>query len=458
MPIIKVDNLYKEYHQRKGREGLTGAFKDLFNRQFKTVKAVDGVSFSIEKGEIVGYIGPNGAGKSTTIKMLIGILVPSSGKIDVNGIEPYKHRELNAKRIGVVFGQRTQLWWDIPVSETLSLMRYIYDVPEQQYLENLKIFSDILGLDKFYHTPVRQLSLGQRMRADISCALLHNPDILYLDEPTIGLDVVVKERIREFIREVNKSRNTTIILATHDMSDIERLSSRVMVVNSGKIMYDGNLNTLKRRYGTEETIVADLLKNPELIKPGGQRRRVTVFFADIAGFTSIAEKFPPEETALMLHDVLNAVSEEVIRHRGVIDKYIGDCVMAFWGAPLDSPDAARNACRAALASLEALEQVNLNFKARGLGAISMRVGLHTGDAIVGNLGSDRLFDYTVVGDTVNLASRIEGLTKGIGRILVSQVTRDAVGDIYDWIDRGSHPVKGRDAPVQLFEPKPKAGM
>ena len=259
MAIIKVENLYKEYRQRKGREGLTGAVKDVFNREYKIVKAVDGVSFSVEKGEIVGYIGPNGAGKSTTIKMLIGILVPSSGSIDVNGVIPFKHRELNAMRIGVVFGQRTQLWWDIPLSETLSLMRYVYDVPENQYRENLKIFSDILGIDKFIHTPVRQLSLGQRMRADISVALLHNPDILYLDEPTIGLDVVVKERIREFILEVNKTRNTTVILATHDMSDIERLSSRVMVINSGKIMYDGNLNTLKRKYGTEETIVADLL-------------------------------------------------------------------------------------------------------------------------------------------------------------------------------------------------------
>jgi ABC-2 type transport system ATP-binding protein len=259
MAIIKVENLYKEYRQRKGREGLTGAIKDVFNREYKTVKAVDGVSFSVEKGEIVGYIGPNGAGKSTTIKMLIGILVPSSGSIDVNGVIPFKHRELNARRIGVVFGQRTQLWWDIPLSETLSLMRYVYDVPEKQYQENLEIFSDILGIDKFIHTPVRQLSLGQRMRADISVALLHNPDILYLDEPTIGLDVVVKERIREFILEVNKTRNTTVILATHDMSDIERLSSRVMVINSGKIMYDGNLNTLKRKYGTEETIVADLL-------------------------------------------------------------------------------------------------------------------------------------------------------------------------------------------------------
>ena len=258
MTIIKVENLCKDYRQRKGREGLTGAIKDVFNREDKIVKAVDNVSFSVEKGEIIGYIGPNGAGKSTTIKMLIGILVPSSGSIDVNGVIPFKHRELNARRIGVVFGQRTQLWWDIPLSETLSLMRYVYDVPEQQYKDNLKIFADILDIDKFIHTPVRQLSLGQRMRADISVALLHNPDILYLDEPTIGLDVVVKERIREFILEVNKTRNTTVILATHDMSDIERLSSRVMVINTGKLVYDGNLDTLKKQYGSEEMIVAEL--------------------------------------------------------------------------------------------------------------------------------------------------------------------------------------------------------
>ncbi|MGP8079137.1 MAG: ATP-binding cassette domain-containing protein [Dehalococcoidales bacterium] len=263
MAIIKVENLCKDYRQRKGREGLTGAIKDVFNREYKIVKAVDSVSFSVEKGEIIGYIGPNGAGKSTTIKMLIGILVPTSGNIDVNGIVPFKHREVNAKRIGVVFGQRTQLWWDIPLSETLSLMRYVYDVPEKRYQENLKIFSDILGIDKFVHTPVRQLSLGQRMRADISVALLHNPDILYLDEPTIGLDVVVKERIREFILEMNKTRNTTVILATHDMSDIERLSSRVMVINSGKLVYDGHLDTLKRQYGSEEMIVAELLNKIE---------------------------------------------------------------------------------------------------------------------------------------------------------------------------------------------------
>jgi len=259
MAIIKVENLCKEFRQRKGREGLLGAAKDLFNREYRIIKAVDGISFSVEKGEVIGYIGPNAAGKSTTIKMLTGILVPTSGNVEVNGLVPYKNREQNAKRIGVVFGQRTQLWWDIPVSETLSLMRYIYNVPEKQYHDNLRIFSEILGLDEFINAPVRQLSLGQRMRADISCSLLHNPDILYLDEPTIGLDVVVKEKIREFIREINRTRSTTVILATHDMSDIERLSSRVMVINHGQIMYDGNLNSLKRKYGTEETVVADIL-------------------------------------------------------------------------------------------------------------------------------------------------------------------------------------------------------
>jgi adenylate cyclase len=202
----------------------------------------------------------------------------------------------------------------------------------------------------------------------------------------------------------------------------------------------------------DETLVTYLLKNPELIKPGGQRRRVTVFFADIAGFTTIAEQFPPEETALMLHDVLNAVSEEVIRHCGVIDKYIGDCVMAFWGAPLDSPDAGRNACRAALASLEALELVNRDFKDRGLGAISMRVGLHTGDVIVGNLGSDRLFDYTVVGDTVNLASRLESANKYFStRIMLSEETLQEAGDGFIVRELGLIAVKGKVHPVRIFE-------
>jgi len=202
----------------------------------------------------------------------------------------------------------------------------------------------------------------------------------------------------------------------------------------------------------DETVVAHLLKNPELIKPGGQRRRVTVFFTDIAGFTTIAEKFPPEETALMLHTVLNAVSEEVIRHHGVIDKYIGDCVMAFWGAPLESPTAGSDACRAALASLDALEQVNQGFVARGLGAISMRVGMHSGDAIVGNLGSDRLFDYTVVGDTVNLASRLESANKYFStRIMISEDTLQDAGDGFVVRELGLIAVKGKVRPVRIYE-------
>jgi len=202
----------------------------------------------------------------------------------------------------------------------------------------------------------------------------------------------------------------------------------------------------------DETVVAHLLENPELIKPGGQRRRVTVFFADIAGFTSIAEQFPPEETALMLHDVLNAVSEEVIRHHGVIDKYIGDCVMAFWGAPLESPAAASDACHAALAFFDALQRVNEGFAARGLGVISMRVGLHTGDAIVGNLGSDRLFDYTVIGDTVNLASRLESANKFFGtRIMLSEDTLLEAGEGFVVRELGLIAVKGKQLPVRIFE-------
>ena len=202
----------------------------------------------------------------------------------------------------------------------------------------------------------------------------------------------------------------------------------------------------------DDTVVSHLLKHPELIKPGGHRRRVTVFFADIAGFTTIAERFPPEETALMLHDVLNAVSEEVIRNHGVIDKYIGDCVMAFWGAPLESPQAGRDACRAALASLEALKRVNADFAARGLGSISMRVGLHTGDAIVGNLGSDRLFDYTVVGDTVNLASRLESANKYFStRIMISEETLREAGEGFVVRELGLVAVKGKTQPVRIFE-------
>jgi len=263
--VIRVENLTKVFKQRKGRVGILGAFRDLGKREYKIIKAVDNVSFSIREGEIVGYIGPNGAGKSTTMKMLGGILVPTSGIIEVNGLVPHKNRKENAKHIGVVFGQRTSLWWDIPLSESFSLQRQIYRIPEKTYQENMRIFSDILDLDKLLHAPVRQLSLGQRMRADIACALLHNPSIVYLDEPTIGLDVVVKESIRTFIREMNNLRSTTVLLATHDMSDVEKLCSRVIVINQGQIMYDGSLDKLRNTYGNEEIIVLQTI-SPEPVE------------------------------------------------------------------------------------------------------------------------------------------------------------------------------------------------
>lgn len=256
--MIKVNNICKDFEIQKRTPGLKGTIKDLFHREYTIKEAVKNISFEIPKGEIVGYIGPNGAGKSTTIKMLSGILVPTSGKIEIDGLEPHKDRVANAKNIGVVFGQRSQLWWDIPISESLNLMKYMYDIPENVYQENLKIFKNILGINDFINMPARQLSLGQRMRADFACALIHNPKILYLDEPTIGLDVFVKENIRELIKEINKLLGTTIILTTHDMFDIEKLCSRVMVIDKGTLIYDGTIDFLKNKYGKLQTIKIEL--------------------------------------------------------------------------------------------------------------------------------------------------------------------------------------------------------
>jgi ABC-2 type transport system ATP-binding protein len=257
MSLISVKELTKEFERTKRKEGLLGAMKDLVNREYETKLAVNRISFDIGQGEIVGYIGPNGAGKSTTIKMMVGILVPTSGTVQIGGIVPHKKRKEHTKNIGVVFGQRTQLWWDIPISESFNLMKYMYRIPDNRFRENMDMFEDILGLREFKHTAVRQLSLGQRMRADLCAALLHDPNILFLDEPTIGLDVVVKEKIRDFIREVNKARNTTVILTTHDMDDIEKLCSRVIVIDKGSLMYDGTIQQLKQTYGSTEVMVVE---------------------------------------------------------------------------------------------------------------------------------------------------------------------------------------------------------
>lgn len=254
MEIIQVNGLTKEYKLVKRTSGFWSAAKSFAPPKYETITAVDKISFNIEKGRIVGFIGPNGAGKSTTIKMMVGILAPTSGSVKVNGYDPYKDRKKNAKSYGLVFGQRTQLWWDIPVYETFSLLKEMYSIEDTIYRKNLDMFIELLEMKSFLNKPTRQLSLGQRMRADLCAALLHNPEVLFLDEPTIGLDVSVKENIRKFILEVNNERKTTIILTTHDVSDIEQLSQEIMVIDVGKIIYKGDLISLREAYGGKTII------------------------------------------------------------------------------------------------------------------------------------------------------------------------------------------------------------
>ena len=256
--MIKVENLSKEFKISKKYPGFKGALRSFFSTEYTIKKAVDDISFEINDGEIVGYIGANGAGKSTTIKMMTGILTPSSGRIIVDGVIPYENREKNAKNIGVVFGQKTQLWWDLAVSETFPLLKDIYGVSDEDYEERMNYFKEILGLDEFFLSPVRTLSLGQRMRADLAAALIHNPKIIYLDEPTIGLDVVVKESVRKAIKDINEKYGTTIILTTHDLNDIEELCNRIIIIDSGKKIYDGELEGVKEQFGYLTTIKIQL--------------------------------------------------------------------------------------------------------------------------------------------------------------------------------------------------------
>lgn len=261
--MIKVCNLTKEFKTNKRYPGFKGAIKSLFSTEYTVTSAVDNMNFEIEEGEVVGYIGSNGAGKSTTIKMMTGILTPTSGKVEVNGIIPYENRTENAMNIGVVFGQRTQLWWDLPLSETFSLLRDIYSVSPEDFKERMKFFNEVLEIDEFMLRPVRTLSLGQRMRADLAASLIHNPKILYLDEPTIGLDVVVKEKVRNAIKQINKKYNTTVILTTHDLEDIEELCDRIIIIDKGVKIYDGSLSEIKDKYGYM-TNVSILIKKNEL--------------------------------------------------------------------------------------------------------------------------------------------------------------------------------------------------
>ena len=268
-PIIQVSNLHKHFKISKHHRGFSGAFRNLFTREYRLVRAVDGISFNIDQGELVGYIGPNGAGKSTTIKMLAGLLVPTSGELFINGCIPWRDRKNYVANIGAVFGQRTTLWWDLPVIESLDLLQYIYQVPAERFHRNLDEFRHLLNLDAFIDTPVRSLSLGQRMRADLCAAMLHDPVLLFLDEPTIGLDVVAKERIRQFIVHINHERRTTILLTTHDLSDVEKLCERVMIIDHGQLLYDGELEILRERFGGKRKLVVDFANEYEHVDVEG---------------------------------------------------------------------------------------------------------------------------------------------------------------------------------------------
>lgn len=256
--MIEVKNISKSFVSPKKYPGLKGAIKGLFSNEKVEKKAVDDISFSIGEGEIVGYIGSNGAGKSTTIKMMTGILTPTEGTCLVNGVNPSKNRKQNAQNIGVVFGQRTQLWWDLPLSESFTILKEIYNVSDADYAERMEFLNRVLELPEFFDRPVRTLSLGQRMRADLGAALLHNPRVLYLDEPTIGLDLVVKENIREAIKEINEKYKTTVILTTHDIGDIEELCNRIIIIDEGKKIYDGSLQDLKDLYGTRRKVSMEI--------------------------------------------------------------------------------------------------------------------------------------------------------------------------------------------------------
>lgn len=257
-PMIHVKNLSRDYKITKKREGVTGGFIDLIRPRKDILRAVDNVAFDIEPGELVGYIGANGAGKSTTLKMLTGILTPTSGEVTVGGLVPWLNRLQYTRHIGAVFGQRTQLWWDLAVVESFRLLQKIYEVDDATYKEQMGVFNELLAIDDFLHQPVRKLSLGQRMRCDLAAALLHKPKVLFLDEPTIGLDVVAKGNVRNFLKDIRQSQGVTIILTTHDLGDIEQLCKRVIIIDQGRVHFDGELADLRLRTGHRVRLTVDL--------------------------------------------------------------------------------------------------------------------------------------------------------------------------------------------------------
>ena len=279
--IIEIKNVTKEFRVLNRREGLKGSLKDLFSRNYKTVRAVDNVSMSIQQGEIVGYLGPNGAGKSTTIKMMTGVLEPTSGEILVGGNVPYKNRTKNAQEIGVVFGQRSQLWWALPLVESFRILKDIYQIPDEKYESILKLYRSLVDIEPLLHKPVRQMSLGQRTLSDILAAFLHDPKTVFLDEPTIGLDVAMKSRIRTLIHALNKERNTTVILTTHDMGDVDALCRRIVIIDKGRMLYDNDIGHLKSFFGSYRTL--------KLRMDGGLKEQAKLVQKELPGFSVSAD-------------------------------------------------------------------------------------------------------------------------------------------------------------------------
>lgn len=282
--IIELKNITKEFRVLNRHEGLKGSFKDLFSRDYKTVRVVDNITLTVQQGEIVGYLGPNGAGKSTTIKMMTGVLAPTSGDLIVNGRNPYKERTRNSQEIGVVFGQRSQLWWSLPLIESFKLLKDIYQISDKDYEDMMKLYASLVDIEEILHKPVRQMSLGQRTLSDILAAFLHNPKVVFLDEPTIGLDVSMKSKIRELILALNKEKNTTVILTTHDMGDVDALCERIVIIDKGKMLYDNDIAHLRRFFGAYRTlklrIKGDIKENASAITNALTGSDVTVSHDD----------------------------------------------------------------------------------------------------------------------------------------------------------------------------------
>lgn len=322
MSFINVDCISKTFKVAKRNSGLKAALKSFFKREYTYIDAVKNVSFSIEKGEIVGYIGPNGAGKSTTIKMLSGILLPTAGNIRVNGLDPFKDRKKYVSNIGVVFGQRSQLSWDIPAEDTFDLLKDIYDLSDKEYQKTKTELVNLLNIQDVMKQPVRSLSLGQRMRCEIAASLLHKPKILFLDEPTIGLDAESKKIVRDFIKKLNKNHKTTVILTTHDMTDIEALAKRIILIGKGELLYDGTLSNLKKKYGSYKEVLVSTNEKIDKIRLKGIIKKSK----NINGYSFIIDS-----NVLSLSKLLNNLSlKYVINDIDIKNESIDDVILKLY--------------------------------------------------------------------------------------------------------------------------------